>query len=419
MKNPAYRNIFLLTGSQAISQFGSSLTNIALVFWIKERFESGTALGMFYLAATLSAALVSLVAGPLIDRWPKIRMLIFTDLASAVIMALFAAVLFFLKANTWALVVVFGGKILLSLMYGVRQPTIGAAIFEVTEMDQRQRSNSIFSSGRQMAMVLSESISGVVYSLLALPMVLTLDLVTYLIAAIMVGMISRGVAFRLERPQIKDKLKAGFFHSTLEGWRFVREQRGLLALALSVLVINVFFAPFVVWTPFLVGDVLHLAPSWFGYTTCAISLGILLGSNSSWIPAFNNDHRRVYFLILFGLGSVFLGIGLVKSAPLILALYAAMGIFTGAFNVKLMSIVQGCIRPEFHGRVFSVLFGIGFLLGPVAKALSGMLIDMLNKRADWLFAGSGLCLIATALILSKIGPLNELLNAKQELSRAA
>ncbi|MBX3022636.1 MAG: MFS transporter [Bdellovibrionales bacterium] len=411
-----YRGVILLTVGQAVSQFGSSLTNIALVFWIKNHFNSGTALGLFYLSATLSAALISLAAGPLIDRFPKLRLLVVSDLVAAGVMLMLCIAFLLLTPNMWSLTAVFVGKILLSILYGIRQPALGASIYEVTDEDTRQSSNSIFSSGRQLAMILSESVSGVLYAALTLPQVMGLDLATYLAAAILVAMIAK----RTGTPIFPSGgVRSGFRPSLAEGWRFVRDQKGLLALALSVLVINVFYSPFVVWTPFLIEDVLQMSTVWFGYATAAVSLGILLGSNGGWFKAFNTFHRWVYFGILISLGTTFLAVGLTKSAPIVVGLFFTMGVLTGAFNVKLMGMIQACVEPQFHGRVFSLLFGIGFLLGPAAKALSGILVDMMDKRVDVLFTASGISLMITAIVLSRVPSLNVFLSAKRELPRAA
>ena len=163
-----YRDTILLTAGQAVSQFGSSLTNVAFIFWIKEHFNSGTVMGIFFLAATLSAACMSLVAGPVIDRWIKVRLLIVMDVIAAVVMVALIVAFSLTWTGIAALTVVVCGKVLLSLLYGLRQPAFSAAIGEINVEPDFSRANSIFYSGRQLAIILSEAASGLVYVSLGL-----------------------------------------------------------------------------------------------------------------------------------------------------------------------------------------------------------------------------------------------------------
>ena len=173
------------------------------------------------------------------------------------------------------------------------------------------------------------------------------------------------ITMRVAQPHVSKisvRGRQGVWQSTLEGWQLLRDQKGLLALSISVMVMNIFFAPYVVWTPFLIQDELQLPPTWYGYATGAISLGILLGSNGNWSKRFSDADRLVYYMILFLIGANFVLLGVVKISYGIIALFLVLGILTGAFNIKIVSIVQLRVAKEFHGRIFSLIFQSAFYL---------------------------------------------------------
>ena len=66
-----------LFAGQAVSLFGSSLVQFALVWWLTQKTGSATVLATATLAATLPGIFLGPVAGVLVDRWNR-RWVMFT-----------------------------------------------------------------------------------------------------------------------------------------------------------------------------------------------------------------------------------------------------------------------------------------------------------------------------------------------------
>src|SRR5574341_1229164 len=96
----------VLWAGQAISLFGSSLVQFALVWWLTQTTRSATVLAMATLVAVLPNVLLGPVAGVLVDRWNRRVIMIVAD-ALVALATLVLAVLFLVgAAQVWHVYVI-------------------------------------------------------------------------------------------------------------------------------------------------------------------------------------------------------------------------------------------------------------------------------------------------------------------------
>lgn len=74
------RKFFILWVSQAISRLGDSLFYIALLWYVQESTGSSLMLG-FTGAAMMAPAVLGLVAGVMVDRWDRLKVMLVSDVA--------------------------------------------------------------------------------------------------------------------------------------------------------------------------------------------------------------------------------------------------------------------------------------------------------------------------------------------------
>src|SRR5215471_19285754 len=82
-RGPGGRAFLLMWTGQLVSAIGSGLTSFALGVWIYQRTASTTSYALVIFCAGLPARVTLPLAGPLIDRWNRKRLLIGTDLLGA------------------------------------------------------------------------------------------------------------------------------------------------------------------------------------------------------------------------------------------------------------------------------------------------------------------------------------------------
>ena len=75
------RNFTLLWQGQIVSSIGKQTFALAAMLWLKQITESGTLMGLVMTAALAPMVILGPIAGVLVDRWDRRRLIAWTDLA--------------------------------------------------------------------------------------------------------------------------------------------------------------------------------------------------------------------------------------------------------------------------------------------------------------------------------------------------
>ena len=111
-----------------MSSIGKQTFALAAMLWLKQITESGTLMGLVMTAALAPMVILGPIAGVLVDRWDRRRLIAWTDLAGG-FLVLGAAGFFFFPATLPARIgILFGVTILTGLLDSISQPAIGASI---------------------------------------------------------------------------------------------------------------------------------------------------------------------------------------------------------------------------------------------------------------------------------------------------
>jgi MFS transporter, DHA3 family, macrolide efflux protein len=84
------RVFFPIWIGQALSLLGSQVAQFGVVWWLTSTTGSGTVLAVATMVAILPGVVLGPVAGALVDRWDRRRVMIVADLLSAVAAATLA-----------------------------------------------------------------------------------------------------------------------------------------------------------------------------------------------------------------------------------------------------------------------------------------------------------------------------------------
>ena len=81
----------LLWSGQTISRLGDSLYQVALAWWVLEKTGSAAAMGTLFTLSFLPMILFLLAGGVVVDRLPRIRVMLASDIARGVLLGVIAA----------------------------------------------------------------------------------------------------------------------------------------------------------------------------------------------------------------------------------------------------------------------------------------------------------------------------------------
>src|SRR6202171_1467634 len=254
----------LLWIGQAISYFGDMMntTGLAIMLYLVTHSPSMVAVGLIAKAAP--TVLFGLVAGALVDRFDRQRVMILSDIARAVL-----TVTIPFLALTWlpgVFIVVFLGATASTLFMPAKQ----AILPSLVPADFLVKANSLMSSSEKTAELLGFSIAGVIAAVASWQPLFIIDAATFIIsAASLLGVMDRG---RLQARTVH------LFEDIVEGSRFIltnRTLRSTMALAFAAVTFGSLTFPILVVMSY---NALKGGALGYGILEAAIGAGAIVGA---------------------------------------------------------------------------------------------------------------------------------------------
>lgn len=220
--NGNFRRLWLGT---LVSQLGDWFNTIALYQLINTLTGSPLAMGGVFLFKLLPWALISPVAGILVDRFDRRSVMILSDLLRAVV------VLGFLFIDSQEQVPLIYVLISLQVIIGaVFSPAKSASIPNITEPGDLLTANAITSATWSVMLAVGAGLGGLATEVVGTDGVFIIDSVTYIVSAFFI--------YRTVIPQNTDaSTDSGFirsaYSSILEGWSYLRSNLHVGRIALA------------------------------------------------------------------------------------------------------------------------------------------------------------------------------------------
>jgi MFS family permease len=221
---------------QCVSLIGTWMQNVGQAWLVLELTGSSAMLGLVSAVQFLPMMLLSLFAGPFVDRLPKRRLLIATQSSLMILAALLAAITALGIARFWMILVL---AFLLGMVNLIDMPTRQAYVIELCGRESLMNAVSLNSAAFNLARILGPGMAGLLIEAIGIAPCFFLNSLSF------VGTIAALFAIRT-RPNSEPKPVRGvadLLSSTRDGVRYiVRHKVILLSLSLlgilSILVIN-------------------------------------------------------------------------------------------------------------------------------------------------------------------------------------
>lgn len=174
---------FLVTG-YAISSYGTFLNMVALNLFVYETTGRALAMGLFMAVRLGSGFAAGLAAGGLLARFTAKSVMLWTNIAQAAVMLLLVFAPDGLRTAALVAVSVVVGSCGTLFMVSLR-----SSIPEMVGEDRRSWANSLSITGRSLAMVAGFASAGVVVSLVGYTAAFVVDMATFAVCAVTVGLL--------------------------------------------------------------------------------------------------------------------------------------------------------------------------------------------------------------------------------------
>jgi MFS family permease len=387
-----YRNYRLFFGGQAISQTGSWMQRIALVWYVLQlTHDDAFAAGVMAFAQFLPYMLLGLFGGVLADRLDARRTVITTQVAQLVSASALAWIALGGFGRPWMLyTIAFVNGTVLILDVPSRQQLTYRMVGREDLPNAIALNSTLFNASR----IFGPAVAGAMIAA-GVGIAFLVNAVSFLAVLISLLMMRVSEFFPMEefeRPKILE--------GTREGLVWIREQRRMLVLLTLVFVISTFCFNFNVTLPVLAKITLHSHGLVYGMLFAAFGAGALVGA----LGAASLGRASTKVLLLGG--------GLFSAAELVLAplhsallagvlLFVAGAGFT-AWSANSNASMQLAAPDRLRGRVIGLYFYAFNGTGAIAGLMTGWLCKV--GGTELAFAVSGIVgLIAVAATAVSFG----------------
>ena len=374
---------------QLVSNLGDTVNYIALVVDVYKLSGSGIALSTLVLFQIVPVILVGPLAGALIDRFARKRVLIAADLARAVL------VLGLLAAQTvWQLYVLAFGLALASAFF---TPAFSAGIPQLIEGDDLLAANAVAWSTAQLVQIVGSAVSGSLIALAGVRAAFGFNAASFLFSAAMIWRASLPAS----SPQGAGEAGSSYLQSIRAGISYARSDRLVSRLFLVQFLASLAVGGTSALLVVLAERRYGLPAAGFATFLLAIGLGALLGPLMLGRIIRTPRSTSALFLpyVIRGAGDVLLGL---FTVPLLgQALLFIYGLNTSAGMITYQSALQSQVPDAVRGRVFT-LMDVGWNAARIISiSLAGILADRFGIAVVY-YAGGALLIGAGILGLTTI-----------------
>ena len=383
------RDFVLMWFAQLVSTAGSALTDLAAGIYVYDQTGSAFLVGLTLMATAVPSLVVGLIAGVFVDRWDRRKVMMASNLAQAVVVAIIP---FVLDINITLLFV------LILVNAGVKQffdPAYEALIPEIASDEELTAANAFL----QIASFGSTAIGFAGAGLLAaidIRLAFWIDALTFVISAGCIWFMKTRV--KLEVPD--EETSVGVVVTNLRiGIRTILDTPMLRSLFL--LGAPVFFS-FGLWNVLLLPmaiKVLGGTEFQYGIQEALTSVGFVLGSLFMARYAGKLQTGLWVFVGTMGMGIAGVLYGLSPNIWIAIVFVMISGFFNSPSAVARQTLLQRNTPRELRGRVFSALFvmrDVIFLLGMAGAGLA----DIVDVRLMIVFASLILVVVALAALVA-------------------
>jgi len=378
LARPGYQRLW---AARTVSQSGDVAQFTTLALLVLHLTGSGLGVSGAVLAEIAPVLLLAPLAGPLIDRLPRVTVMVAADLVRFVL----AAVLALWHGDIAVVYTVAFGLSAGSVFFG---PAAASLLPTLVGDEQLVAANSGIWSAAVLSQVLLAPLAGLLAAAAGFGWAFAANAASFAVSAGLLRGLRAG-------EQARPVATTGIWSQGREALALLAGDRLLRALALAQALAALSAGATSALLVVLAGRRLHVTGTGYGLLLAAIGVGAFSGP---LLATRLSAHARRPQLVFgaFGLrGLVDLALATVTALPAALGALAFYGLGTSTGNVTFSSVIQSHVPAGLRGRVFSAFDLIWQSMRLASLLLGGVLADTLGIRAVYYTGGA--LLLAAAL----------------------
>ena len=366
---PGFANLY---ASLLIGRVSGQMVAIALILFVLARYHSPQLAGLTAFFAAMPGLLVSPIAGALLDRYGRSRLVVLDYLIAATTGLLVAGL-------SWRhalppgllLAIVFTS----SLTFPLSNSGARALFPILAPRHLWERANALDSSGHVIATLLGAPLAGVLFGFVGPEWAIAGTAAGYVAAAAFMS--------RVHDPTIPDPNRRSILGDAWNGLVYVARNASLRGLALTLSTFNLAWGAMNIAIPVLVLNHMHQGAQVVGVLWGAMGAAGLI---TALVTGRIDTHGRERVFMLGAILVSAAAMALLPFAGTVLVVAVAMvaiGAANGPFDVALFTLRQRRTDPAWFGRAFAISMSFNWIGTPIGSALAGPVIAWSLTAALW------------------------------------
>jgi MFS family permease len=382
--------------SMQVARVAQSMVGIAIVLFVLDRYDSPAFAGIVTFASVFPGLLVSPIAGALLDRHGRIRLVLLDYVVAMLAMALIGAL---------ALADALPGPLLLviaivSSLTSILSHVGLRSLFPILVPEPLwERVNAVDSNGYIVATIIGPPLAAALVAIAGGPAALLAIGAAFGVAAVVLA--------RVPDPAGPAPDTGGILANAWAGLRYTWNNPTLRGLGVSITFGNLSHGMTTIVLPLIVLTRLDMNETVVGLVFAVSGIS---GMASAFLFGRMDTRGREWMLLVVPMAILVPTVGLLffaanaPSVPLGLALVAAemfiVGLLVGPMDIALFTVRQRRTDPAWMGRAFSVSMAFNYLGVPIGAGVAGLLADRSIELAIVVLGiGGALASLLAAVVL--------------------
>ncbi len=375
LRVPNFRYFWL---GQCVSVMGTWIQRTAQTWLVYQMTRSALLVGVLAAAQFLPILLLTLVAGTLIDRYPKRNILIITQAGFLVLGVIMTAIVYLNVVQYWMV-------LLIALGYGVLQsfdtPTRQSFVVELVGHKNLMNGIALNSTVFNLAKIAGPSIAGMLMVQFSVGFCFLVDAISYL--AVLLGLFLIHQQHVVAAPSHQR-----MWTDVLDGLGYVWQHANIrLSAELMIIVCTLNYNNNVI-IPIFAKEVLHSGAQTYANLLSATGIGSLVAAILMSYMAKFGLQRNIYLAVAIGTASLQALMLVVRAYIPAMILMVLIGFCNMIFLNQSNSSFQFDIPSNLRGRVMSVYVLLNQGTTPIGSLYSGSIMDLAG--GVWGFPACGL-----------------------------
>jgi MFS family permease len=385
-----HRDFRLFWTGQSVSSVGSWMQSVGLSWLVLELTNSPFRLGLVSSLQFGPVLLFSAVAGVVVDRTPKRRLILSTQIA-LMLPALALAVLAWTGwVRYWHVATLAG---LIGVVNALDMPSRQSFLVEMVGLEDLLNAIALNSATFNAARVIGPALGGLIIARYGTAIAFLLNALSFGAVVATLTLVRSGGEARPRRgTTIREELLDGVRYAT---------RTPLVALILGlVFAVSTFAMNHGVLVPLFVREVLHEGVHEFGLLMASLGAGAVTGAVALAVLAYGRPTLAAVVIPGLGVAVGILGLAFVRHFALAAVVLFGVGAMQIVFQNGCNTIVQMTVPDELRGRVMGVYMMVFAGATPVGASLIGSVAEGVGVPAACI-VGGGLALLGVLVQLAR------------------